>query len=138
MWAEHSIWPQDPGFHTALAGGVTSLQILPGSANLVGGRGVTLKNVPATTYQAMKFPGAPWGLKMACGENPKRVYGQKGGPSTRMGNVAGYRAAFIDASEYLKKNTPKTAHAARRSAGGSAPVATTAPTATATPAASAT
>ncbi|MGH8026386.1 MAG: amidohydrolase, partial [Pseudoxanthomonas sp.] len=46
VWAEHSIWPQDPGFQTALAGGITSLQILPGSANLVGGRGVTLKNVP--------------------------------------------------------------------------------------------
>jgi imidazolonepropionase-like amidohydrolase len=107
VWAEHSIWPQDPGFATALAGGITSLQILPGSANLIGGRGVTLKNVPATTYQAMKFPGAPWGLKMACGENPKRVYGQKSGPGTRMGNVAGYRAAFIDASEYISKNAPK-------------------------------
>jgi imidazolonepropionase-like amidohydrolase len=107
VWAEHSIWAQDPGFHTALAGGVTSLQILPGSANLVGGRGVTLKNVPSNTYQSMKFPGAPWGVKMACGENPKRVYGQKSGPSTRMGNVAGYRAAFIDASEYLKKNGAK-------------------------------
>jgi imidazolonepropionase-like amidohydrolase len=107
VWAEHSIWPQDPGFQAALAGGITSLQILPGSANLIGGRGVTLKNVPATTYQGMKFPDAPWGLKMACGENPKRVYGQKGGPSTRMGNIAGYRAAFIDASEYLKKNQPK-------------------------------
>ncbi|WP_368565411.1 amidohydrolase [Pseudoxanthomonas sp. UTMC 1351] len=107
VWAEHSIWAQDPGFHTALAGGVTSLQILPGSANLVGGRGVTLKNVPGNTYQSMKFPGAPWGVKMACGENPKRVYGQKSGPSTRMGNVAGYRAAFIDASEYLKKNGAK-------------------------------
>ncbi len=114
VWAEHSVWPQDPGFHTALAGGVTSMQILPGSANLVGGRGVTLKNVSATTYQAMKFPGAPWGLKMACGENPKRVYGQRGGPSTRMGNVAGYRAAFIDASEYLKKNKPKQAVAQKK------------------------
>lgn len=110
VWAEHSVWPQDPGFHAALAGGVTTLQILPGSANLVGGRGVTLKNVPATTYQGMKFPDAPWGLKMACGENPKRVYGGKGTPPmTRMGNVAGYRAAFIDASEYLKKNAPEPA-----------------------------
>jgi imidazolonepropionase-like amidohydrolase len=114
VWAEHSVWPQDPGFNTALAGGVTSMQVLPGSANLIGGRGVTLKNVPATTYQAMKFPGAPWGLKMACGENPKRVYGEKGGPSTRMANVAGYRAAFIDASEYLKKNKPKQAAAAQK------------------------
>jgi imidazolonepropionase-like amidohydrolase len=103
VWAEHSVWPQDPGFHAALAGGVTTLQILPGSANLVGGRGVTLRNVPATTYQAMKFPGAPHGLKMACGENPKRVYGQKGGPATRMGNVAGHRAAFIEAAEYRDK-----------------------------------
>ncbi|MBP6797121.1 MAG: amidohydrolase family protein [Luteimonas sp.] len=103
VWAEHSVWPQDPGFGAALAGGITTLQILPGSANLVGGRGVTLKNVAATTVQAMKFPGAPHGLKMACGENPKRVYGQKGGPATRMGNVAGYRAAFIDAQDYARK-----------------------------------
>ena len=103
VWAEHSVWPQDPGFDAARAGGITTLQILPGSANLVGGRGVTLKNVPATTYPGMKFPGAPWGMKMACGENPKRVYGGKGGPSTRMGNVAGYRAAFIDAAEYRDK-----------------------------------
>lgn len=109
VWAEHSVWPQDPGFAKAMAGGITSLQVLPGSANLVGGRGVTLKNVPATSYQAMKFPGAPWGLKMACGENPKRVYGQKTGPATRMGNVAGYRAAFIDASEYLRKNAKQDA-----------------------------
>jgi len=107
VWAEHSVWPQDPGFGAALAGGVTSLQILPGSANLVGGRGVTLKNVAATTAQGMKFPGAPHGLKMACGENPKRVYGQKGGPSTRMGNVAGYRAALIDAQEYARKRGGK-------------------------------
>lgn len=114
VWAEHSVWPQDPGFATALAGGVTSMQVLPGSANLIGGRGVTLKNVPAMTYQAMKFPGAPWGLKMACGENPKRVYGQRGGPSTRMGNVAGYRAAFIEASDYLKKSRNKPASSAKR------------------------
>jgi imidazolonepropionase-like amidohydrolase len=101
VWAEHSIWPQDPGFATALAGGVTTMQILPGSANLIGGRGVTVRNVYATTYQGMKFPGARQGLKMACGENPKRVYGGKGGaPSTRMGNVAGYRAAFLEAQAY--------------------------------------
>ncbi len=103
VWAEHSVWPQDAGFAKALAGGVTSLQILPGSANLVGGRSVILKNVAATTVQAMKFPDAPYGIKMACGENPKRVYGEKGGPSTRMGNMAGYREAFIDAQAYRKQ-----------------------------------
>jgi imidazolonepropionase-like amidohydrolase len=104
VWAEHSIWPQDPGFAKALAGGVTSMQILPGSANLIGGRSAIVKNVYALTYQGMKFPNAPQGIKMACGENPKRVYGEKGGaPSTRMGNVAGYRAAFIEAQDYRKK-----------------------------------
>ncbi len=104
VWAEHSVWPHDPGFVTALAGGVTSMQILPGSANLFGGRSVTLKNVPGRNVQDMKFPGAPYGLKMACGENPKRVYGSRGqAPGTRMGNVAGYRTAWIQAADYRKK-----------------------------------
>lgn len=103
-WAEHALWPQDPGFETALEGGVTSMQILPGSGNLIGGRGVTVKNVHASTYQAMKFPGAPQGLKMACGENPKGFYGSKGqAPMTRMGNVAGYRQAFADAQAYREE-----------------------------------
>lgn len=102
VWAEHSVWPQDPGFSRALAnGGVTSLQILPGSANLTGGRSVTLKNVASRTVQGMKFPGAPYGMKMACGENPKRVYGGKGRmPSTRMGNFAVNRQMWLDARDY--------------------------------------
>lgn len=104
VWAEHSVWPQDPGFTRALAAGITSLQILPGSANLIGGRGVVLKNVPGRTVQDMKFPGAPYTLKMACGENPKRVYGSKGRfPSTRMGNIAGTRAAWARAAEYKRQ-----------------------------------
>jgi imidazolonepropionase-like amidohydrolase len=105
VWAEHSVWPQDPGFSRALAnGGVTALQILPGSANLMGGRSVVLKNVYARTVQGMKFPDAPYGLKMACGENPKRVYGSKGRmPSTRMGNIAVNRQTWIKAQEYKKK-----------------------------------
>jgi imidazolonepropionase-like amidohydrolase len=104
VWAEHSVWPQDPGFEMALEGGVTTLQILPGSANLIGGRSVVIKNVHSATYQAMKFPGAAYGLKMACGENPKRVYGEKNqAPSTRMGNVAGYRQAFADAQDYQQQ-----------------------------------
>ena len=105
VWAEHSVWPQDPGFSRALAnGGVTALQVLPGSANLMGGRSVVLKNVYARTVQGMKFPDAPYGLKMACGENPKRVYGAKGRmPSTRMGNIAVNRQTWIKAQEYKKK-----------------------------------
>jgi imidazolonepropionase-like amidohydrolase len=104
VWAEHSVWPQDPGFSRALVnGGVTTLQILPGSANLFGGRSVVLKNVPARTAQGMKFPGAPYGLKMACGENPKRVYGSKGNmPQTRMGNIALTRQTWIKAQAYRR------------------------------------
>jgi imidazolonepropionase-like amidohydrolase len=105
VWAEHSVWPQDPGFARALMnGGVTTLQILPGSANLFGGRSVVLKNVPGRTAQDMKFPGAPYGLKMACGENPKRVYGSKGNmPQTRMGNIAYTRGVWIKAQAYKRK-----------------------------------
>ncbi|MEL7030186.1 MAG: amidohydrolase, partial [Pseudomonadota bacterium] len=104
VWAEHSVWTQDPGFTRALAGGVTSLAIFPGSANLFGGRTVTLKNVPSRTVQGMKFPDAPHGLKMACGENPKRVYGEylNRTPATRMGNFAGYRQTFTEAAEYKR------------------------------------
>jgi len=103
VWAEHSFWPQDPQTPLAIAGGVTTIQALPGSANLIGGRSAVLKLVPARSVQEMKFPGAHYGLKMACGENPKRVYGNRGGPSTRMGNMAGYRAAFIAAQGYRQK-----------------------------------
>ncbi len=105
VWAEHSVWPQDPGFSRALVnGGVTTLEILPGSANLMGGRSVVIKNVYARTEQGMKFPGAPYGLKMACGENPKRVYGGKGRqPSTRMGNIAVDRQTWAKAVEYKRK-----------------------------------
>ena len=101
VWAEHSVWSQDPQYKLALAGGVTTFHVLPGSANLFGGRGVTLKNVSANTVPDMKFPNAPHSLKMACGENPTRVYSSSG-PSTRMGNVAGYRNAWIGAEEYRK------------------------------------
>jgi len=101
VWAEHSIWTQDPQFALALKGGVTSFHVLPGSANLFGGRGATFKNISKNTIQAMKFPNAPHSLKMACGENPKRVYGKRGkSPATRMGNMAGYRTAWIDAADY--------------------------------------
>ena len=101
VWAEHSVWSQDPQYKLALAGGITTFHVLPGSANLFGGRGVTLKNVSANTVPDMKFPDAPHSLKMACGENPKRVYSSRG-PSTRMGNVAGYRDAWIGAEKYKK------------------------------------
>lgn len=105
---EHAVRPQDPGFVRALMGGVTTIQVLPGSANLIGGRSVVLKNVPARTVQEMKFPDAPYGLKMACGEVPKYsanlsapIYGARlEAPATRMGNISIARQAWIDAQEY--------------------------------------
>ena len=106
VWAEHSMWVQDPQYALALRGGVTAFHVLPGSANLIGGRGVTLKNLQRNTINSMKFPNAPHSLKMACGENPKRVYGnRKQAPSTRMGNVAGYRKSWIKAESYVRKQT---------------------------------
>jgi imidazolonepropionase-like amidohydrolase len=100
-WTEHSVNPQDPNFNRALAGGVTTLQILPGSDPLFGGRTVVLKDVPAVTVQGMKFPGAPYGLKMACGENPRETFGAKGRfPNSRMGEMAGYREAWLKAKAY--------------------------------------
>ncbi len=103
VWAEHSFWPQDPELWRAVAGGITTIQVLPGSANLVGGRSFVAKLRPESSARAMRFPGAPQGMKMACGENPKRVYGKKGGPKTRMGNVAGYRALFQKGLEYKRQ-----------------------------------
>jgi imidazolonepropionase-like amidohydrolase len=105
--AEHGFWPQDPGLRRAVAGGVTSLLVLPGSANLIGGRGFPVKLHFGRSAAEMRFPEAKDVLKMACGENPRRAYGErrKVAPSTRMGNVAGFRQAFAQAREYLGKWT---------------------------------
>ncbi len=100
VWAENSFWPQDPALWRALSSGITTIQVLPGSANLFGGRSFTAKMRLRLSAREMRFVGAPQGLKMACGENPKRVYGEKGGPGTRMGNVAGYNKAYQKAFEY--------------------------------------
>lgn len=100
MWGEHSVWPQTPNFPAAVAAGVTTQMTLPGSANQFGGRSVTLKMVPGRTTEDLKFPGAPYGIKMACGENPRRVHQAQGRPSTAMGVFYGYRSSWIDATEY--------------------------------------
>tara|TARA_Y100001934_G_C12362447_1_gene781510 strand:- start:468 stop:1880 length:1413 start_codon:yes stop_codon:yes gene_type:complete len=104
VWAEHSFWPQDPAIFRALGGGITTIQVLPGSANLIGGRSYIAHLQPKVSAREMRFPGAPQGLKMACGENPKRVYRGKGrAPSTRMGNIAQMRATFQKAHEYMRR-----------------------------------
>jgi imidazolonepropionase-like amidohydrolase len=103
--AEEAFWPQDPGIQRAVAGGVTTIQVLPGSGNLMGGRGVVLKLHPRIEARAMRFPGASDALKMACGENPKRVYGKgrKSLPMSRMGNIFVMRKTWIAARRYKQK-----------------------------------
>jgi imidazolonepropionase-like amidohydrolase len=99
--AEHSFWPEDAALERAVGGGVTTIGVLPGSGNLVGGRGVVIHLLPRLGARAMRFPGSPEILKMACGENPKRVYGEKSrAPSTRMGSVRALREAFTKARKY--------------------------------------
>jgi imidazolonepropionase-like amidohydrolase len=101
--AQYAYWPQDPQIARASAGGITTALILPGSANLIGGEGFIVTMRHGRTSDEVAFPGAPPTIKMACGENPKRVYGEKGGPKTRMGEYAAFRAAFHEAKAYLAK-----------------------------------
>jgi imidazolonepropionase-like amidohydrolase len=102
--AAESFWPGDPAIRRAVAGGVTTAQILPGSANLVGGQGATLRLRPALSAEELRFADAPATMKMACGENPKRVYGErKRAPSTRMGEVALLRDRLGKARAYQAK-----------------------------------
>ncbi len=101
--ALYGYWPQDPAITRARAGGVTTALILPGSANLIGGRGQPVIMKPARHAREVAFPGAPVAVKMACGENPKRVYGEKGGPQTRMGEYTTFRTLFGQAAEYNAK-----------------------------------
>lgn len=99
--AEDAFYLEDPALERARAGGVTTVQVLPGSANLMGGFALVLKLRQANTLDEMRFEGAPPQMKMAFGENPKRVYGgRRQPPSTRMGNAAGMREALARAREY--------------------------------------
>ena len=97
-----AFWPNDPQIERAVAGGTTTIMALPGSGNLIGGRGTVLKLRRAVRSRSMHFRGARDGLKMACGENPKRVYGnRKRMPMTRMGNLMMQRSAFLRAKRLM-------------------------------------
>jgi imidazolonepropionase-like amidohydrolase len=100
-----AINPFDPGIRMATAGGITTANIMPGSANVIGGQTLYVKLRGHTVEQmAMVSPGVPGGLKMANGENPKRVYGsRKQAPATRMKVAALQRGEFNKAREYLRK-----------------------------------
>src|SRR5690348_6643838 len=93
----------DKGLYQALAGGVTSLLLLHGSANMIGGQAVVIKNKFGLSRDKMLFPNAPRSIKFASGENPKRVYGSRNQlPSTRMGNFEVQREALQQAGEYMR------------------------------------
>jgi imidazolonepropionase-like amidohydrolase len=94
---------QDKAIYRALAGGVTSSLLLHGSANMIGGQAIVIKHKYGLNRDAMLFPGAPRSIKFASGENPKRVYGSRDQlPSTRMGNFAVQRDAFVQAQDYMR------------------------------------
>jgi imidazolonepropionase-like amidohydrolase len=98
-----AVHPEDPAFKELVAAGVTTVLTGPGSGNLIGGQWVCLKTAPKPNIEEMVLL-EPAGMKMALGENPKRVYGeQKKTPSTRMGNAATLRAALVSAQNYLDK-----------------------------------
>jgi len=100
-WIQTAINPQDPAFVRALAGGVTTMQVLPGSDPVFGGRSIVLKPIPEPTVAQMAFPDAPRGLKMACGENPKSTdAAMKRGPTSRQGEIAYIRATLTEAQRY--------------------------------------
>jgi len=102
--AEDSFNAADPAIKRAIAGGVTTIQTIPGSANLIGGQALVVKLKPNATMEEMKFQGAPKGMKMALGENPKMVYSAQGKmPTTRMGNFAALREWFTKGREYNQK-----------------------------------
>jgi len=98
-----SLNPQDMAFPMVVAAGVTTVYTGPGSANIIGGTGVAIK-LRGRTVEEMVIPGTE-GMKMALGENPKRVYGEtrKVMPSTRMGNAAVLREALVKAQNYMNK-----------------------------------
>lgn len=97
-----AINPLEKGFDDALAGGVTSVNVNPGSGNPIGGLAVAIKTWGRVVDEmVMKSPS---GLKAALGENPKRVYGdQKKTPSTRLGTALTIRKAFVEARNYGAK-----------------------------------
>jgi imidazolonepropionase-like amidohydrolase len=94
----------DPGFEESAAAGVTVVQVLPGSGNVIGGQGVVVKTRGSDLLRRVVLE--PSGLKMALGENPKRVHGGKNRtPATRLGNAAVMREAFVQARNYKARRS---------------------------------
>ena len=93
----------EEGFRDALAGGVTSVVVKPGSGNPIGGQTVAIKTWGGRTVDEQVISDAV-SVKSALGENPKRVYGDKKAlPSTRLGVAHVIRKAFVDAQNYVAR-----------------------------------
>ena len=102
--------PDDISIYRALAGGVTSANLLHGSANPIGGQNQVVKLRWGADAEGLKFQGAPPGIKFALGENPKRSNFNSGAngvparyPQTRMGVMDVIREAFTEARNYQKQ-----------------------------------
>jgi len=104
LWMKDVLVPDHPSILTTLSGGVTTVKTMHGSANVIGGVNVTIKLKYGSPVEEMIVPGVRQQLKLALGENPKRLYGQKGIlPSTRMGSAYILRKAFTEAREYMER-----------------------------------
>ncbi len=104
IWMWDALEPDSDSIRKTLAGGVTTVKTMHGSANVIGGVNVTIKLKYDRPVEDLIIPGVREQLKLALGENPKRLYGSKGRiPSTRMGNAYVLRKAFMDAREYKAK-----------------------------------
>src|SRR6476620_486046 len=116
--------PTDIAIYRALAGGVTSANLLHGSANAIGGQNATVKFKFGHPIEDFLIPDAPPGIKFAMGENPKRSSqtfqaGQTPRyPRTRMGTLEVMRDAFVRARDYKQSwddyNAKKTKVPPRR------------------------
>jgi imidazolonepropionase-like amidohydrolase len=104
VWMKEVLVPDHDTIRTTLAGGVTTVKTMHGSANVIGGVNVTIKLKYNRSVDEMIIKDVRHQLKMALGENPKRFYGTKGRmPSTRLGNAYVARKSFIEAQEYKAK-----------------------------------
>ncbi|MHA1736975.1 MAG: amidohydrolase [Candidatus Heimdallarchaeota archaeon] len=98
-----AINPMEKGLRRAISGGMTTLCITPGSANVVGGQMTTIKTHGKVVDDMVIQENA--GMKCAFGENPKRLYGDmlKRTPSTRMGNLGLFRQLMMETQNYMYK-----------------------------------
>ena len=105
IWMKEALNPWEDSILKTLSGGVTTVKTMHGSANVIGGVNVTIKLKYGSSVEEMIVPGVRQQLKLALGENPKRLYGRDKHvlPSTRMGSAYILRKAFTEAREYMER-----------------------------------